>query len=149
MSSAHRLFAVLIVFILLFFGSYLFYGVLAAEFFETQVGSATGVQKTDVNMAFIALGDLIQAWVFVKLYSGYAKAYHHPFIGWQYGGLIGLLMGFGAGLIMYGTTHIFALNAYLVDGIWQIFLYGLAGFSVASFLKKMKDDSSKIAENEG
>ena len=72
-SLVSNLLAIVAGFVIIFFGNYLFYGVLAAGFFESHMGSATGVQKEEVSMAFIALGCLVQAYVLATLYSKWAN----------------------------------------------------------------------------
>ena len=107
------------------------------------MGSATGVQKEEVSMAFIALGCLVQAYVLATLYSKWANGTYTPSGGFQFGALAGLLTGLGLGFVMYGTTHLMDLTAHLVDGLWYVVLYGLAGMAMAAIMNKTQADSER------
>jgi len=136
--SVFRYLAIFVIFLIIFFGNYLFYGVLSAEFFENHVGTATNVQKEDVDMTFIALGSLIQAWILTILYTQWSKGKHQLMKGFLFGGTVGIFTGFGMGFVMYGTTNLFDLNAYLVDGIWQVVIYGIAGAAISAIMNRSK-----------
>ncbi len=136
--SAYQLLAMLASFVIIFFGNYLFYGVLSPGFFESHMGSASGVQKENVNMTFIALGCIIQAIALTTLYSKWANKKHSAIRGFSFGSLIGVLTGFGLGFVMYGTSNLLDLTAHLVDGLWYIFIYGIAGVSISLSMYKGK-----------
>ena len=136
MFSVNNLLAILAGFIVLFFGGYLFYGVLAAGFYDDHLGSATGINKEEVNLTFIALGCLIQAVVLTLLYSKWVNGKHSVSNGLQFGSSIGLIIGFGIGLIMYGTSNFLDLTAHIIDGFFNIIFYALTGLAIAFVLKK-------------
>ena len=136
MPSVSNLLSIVACFVIIFFGNYLFYGVLAAGFFESHMGSATGVQKEEVSMAFIALGCLLQAYVLATLYAKWANGTHNPSGGFRFGAIAGLLAGFGLGFVMYGTTHLLDLTGHVVDGLWYMLLFGLSGMAMAAIMKK-------------
>ncbi len=137
MNSLPHLVAIVASFVTLFFLNYLFYGVVAAEFFENHAGSATGVQKEEVDMIFIFLGTVVQAIALTLLYSKWAQGNHEISSGARFGALAGAFAGFGMTMIMYGTSNLFDLTALLVDGIWYIVLYGLCGVVIALAMKKV------------
>jgi len=142
MNSLPNLVAIVASFIILFFLNYIFYGILAAEFFENHAGSATGVQKQDVDMMFIFLGTVIQAIALTFLYGKWSQGNHNFADGFRFGALAGLFAGFGMTMIMYGTSNLFDMTALVVDGIWYIFLYGLCGAVIALSMKKVAARSS-------
>ena len=47
--------------------------------------------------------------------------------GFQFGTWIGILVGFGMGLVWYGSANIYTLNGYLIDGVWSVLFYGIVG----------------------
>lgn len=136
MFSISNLLGILAGFFILFFGGYLFYGVLAAGFFENHAGTATGVHKEQVDMIYIALGCLIQAHVMVQIFSKWADKDFSIINGLKFGTCVGLIIGFGTGLIMYGTSNFSDLTGHIADGIWNIFFYGLTGVVIAIVLNK-------------
>ena len=142
MNSLPNLVAIVASFLILFFLNYFFYGVVAAEFFENHAGSATGVQKEEVDMIFIFLGTVVQAVALTLIYAKWAAGKHDPSSGARFGALAGLFAGFGMALIMYGTSNLFDLTALLVDGIWYIFLYGICGAVIALSMKKVNAKSA-------
>jgi uncharacterized membrane protein (DUF485 family) len=136
MLSVSNLLAILAAFIILFFGGYLFYGILAAAFFESHSGTATGVHKEQVDMTFIAIGCVIQAFAMTLLYSKWANDEHSVLNGFKFGACIGLIVGFGIGLITYGTANFLDLTAHIADGIWNILFYGLTGIVIALVINR-------------
>ena len=142
MSSLPNLVAIVASFLILFFLNYLFYGVVAAEFFENHAGSATGVQKEEVDMIFIFLGTVVQAIALTFLYAKWADGKHDLSNGARFGALAGAFAGFGMTLIMYGTSNLFDLTALLADGIWYIFLYAVCGAVIALSMKMVKARST-------
>ena len=142
MNSLPNLAAIVASFVLIFFLNYVFYGVVAAEFFENHMGPAAAVMKEEVDMIFIFFGTVIQAAVLTLLYSRWAQGSHEASGGFRFGSLIGMFAGFGMMLIMFGTSHFYDVPALLVDGLWYVFLYGLCGAVIAIVMKKVKARSS-------
>jgi hypothetical protein len=142
MSSLPNLVAIVASFLILFFLNYIFYGIVAAEFFENHSGSATGVQKEEVDMIFIFLGTVVQAIALTFLYAKWANGKHDLSNGARFGALAGAFAGFGMTLIMYGTSNLFDLTALLADGIWYIFLYAVCGAVIALSMKMVKARST-------
>ena len=95
---------------------YLFYGVLFFSFFEANQGTATGVQRDDMqfvwwalilgNFAFAALLSYIfLKWANIRSFGG----------GLQAGAVVGLLVGLSWDLTLYGTSNMMTLAGALVD----------------------------------
>ena len=116
--SVFQLLASLICFLILFFGNYVFYGIISAEFFEFHSGGADQVKKEKVEMAFIALGFAAQAIVMTLLFSKWSGKKYHVIKGLIFGVLIGFFLGFGTGLVSYGTTNLLDLRG--ADGRWVL-----------------------------
>ena len=143
MNSLPNLVAIVASFVILFFLNYIFYGVVAAEFFENHRGSATGVDKQEVDMIFIFLGTAVQAIALTLLYAKWARGNHDIASGARVGALAGAFAGFGMTLIMYGTSNLFDFTALLVDGIWYIVLYAFCGSVIALSMKKVNARSAE------
>jgi len=136
MFSVSNLLAILASFIILFFGGYIYYGILAAGFYESHAGSATGVQKEQVDMTFIAIACLVEAFVMTSIYSKWTNGDYTVSSGFKFGAFVGLFVGFGIGFITYATTNLSDITGHIVDGIWNIFFYGLTGVVIALVLNK-------------
>jgi magnesium-transporting ATPase (P-type) len=142
MNSLSNLAAIVASFVLIFFLNYIFYGVVAAEFFENHHGPAAAVMKEEVDMIFIFFGTLIQAVALTLLYARWSQGIHEVANGFRFGALVGVFAGFGMMLIMFGTSHFYDLPALIVDGLWYVFLYGLCGGTIAMVSKRVKARSS-------
>jgi magnesium-transporting ATPase (P-type) len=137
MNSLPNLVAIVASFVLIFFLNYVFYGVVAAEFFENHAGSATGVQKEEVDMMFIALGTFVQALALTLLYAKWSNGVHNAVTGFRFGALAGLFAGFGMTFIMYGTSNLYDFTGLIADGAWYVLLYGICGMVIAMVMAKV------------
>jgi hypothetical protein len=89
-------------------------GVLLADFFGTNTGSATGVNREEPSLVTIALGQIPLALLLTLFISRWG---HSPSMaaGMRLGAMFGFLVELGLDLTMYGTTNIANLTATLVD----------------------------------
>jgi hypothetical protein len=121
--------------IVFFLLGYVFYGILFADFFAQNVGSATGLAKSPEEMNFIALflGNLAGAvlltvifdsWANIKTFSDGARA----------GAIIGILVALSWDLVLFGTTNAMNLAAALVDPIISAMMMAIVGGIVAALL---------------
>ena len=116
--------------IVLFLLGYLMFGIVFADFFRTNAGTATGVERMPLNLVPIGIGQLAAAaaltlilnWAGVK---GIAQ-------GATIGGVVGLLFFLGVDLTMFGTSNLNNLTATLVDPILGAILYAIAGGAIAA-----------------
>ena len=92
----------------------LLYGVLLADFFAANAGSATGVSREEPSLLIMALGQIPLALLLALFISGWGN---NPSMasGARLGAMFGLLLELGVDLTMYGTTNIANLTATLVD----------------------------------
>ncbi|MCB0528131.1 MAG: hypothetical protein KDC61_22140 [Saprospiraceae bacterium] len=105
-----------------------FYGVALSEFFASNMGSATGVQRGENDMVFWALflGNFFWALLIAIIFDRWASISTFR-SGAMSGGMICLLMALGIDLIMYGTTNISNLTATLVDPIVSAIMGAISG----------------------
>lgn len=137
MFSKANLIATVAVFLVSFFGGYLYYEVLAASFYEGHVSSAaTAVMRAENMPEFIALGVLIQAFVMSTIYSNWSSGTHSSKRGFTFGAWIGVLIGFGVWVLNYGVMDMMDTTGLLVDGIWNIVFYGIMGLVIATVYNK-------------
>ena len=92
----------------------LLYGVLLADFFAANAGSATGVNREKPDLVMIALGQIPLALLLaVLIRRGGVRP--SPASGAGLGAIFGFLLELGVDLTMYGTTNVANLTATLVD----------------------------------
>ena len=105
---------------------WVFYDSVAASFFEEH---ALSNMNTEMNPLYISIGSLIIAFAMSNLYKNQKRNYGIS-SGFTFGVWIGILFGFGLGMVMYGTNPWLDLYATLVDCFWAIVYYGITGASI-------------------
>ena len=135
MFSKQTLLATLLRGLTLFFLGWIFYGMVAGEFFS----SNTLVDIPErMDMSAIALGCFIEAFVLANLFRSWTNLESSVLEGFQFGAWIGLFLGFGTGIVSYGTFEMHTLNVHLVDTAWSIVFYGLTGLIIAWSFRLMR-----------
>lgn len=130
MATQRLLIGTLVGGIVLFFLGYLIFGILFAEFFAANAGTATGAQKMPFD--FVALGIAQLAWgAALTLILGWAgvKSIGQ---GATTAGIAGLLLFLGFDLTMYATSNLSNLTATLVDPILAAILFAVAGAAITA-----------------
>ena len=120
--------------LVLFFLGYLIFGVVFADFFAANAGTATGVPKMPFDFVSLAIGQLawgaaltiILGWANVSNVGQAARA----------SALAGLLLFFGFDLTMFATTHNSTLKATVVDPILAAVLFGVAGAAIVAVTRR-------------
>jgi len=128
MNATNRILATLAGTAVLFLLGWVLYGMLLMDFYAANVGTATNVSRSDEDMVFWALlvGNVFQAYLLVYVFGkmNLAKSFGS---GLTQGAIIGLILGLGFNLVMFGTTNIMNLTAALVDPLVFAVMMGLAG----------------------
>ena len=127
MFSKTTLFATLLGFLSLFFLGYLFYEVLAGEYFASH---HTMAMNEMMDFKYITLGTLIEAYVLSVLYGKWAAGNYEKNSGFRFGAWVGIFVGFGIGLLMYAPFKLLSLEATLVDSFWNVLFYGITGLII-------------------
>jgi hypothetical protein len=115
---------------------YLVFGILFADFFASNAGSATGVTREPFNFVALVAGQL--AWgAALTLILGWAGA---SSVGQaaKVAAMAGLLFFLGIDLTLYATTNVSNLTATLVDPILAAILFTVAGAAIAAVTKGKK-----------
>lgn len=100
---------------------------------------APGIMKEVPIHGILILGIFIVAYLFVIIYSKWARGVHNASHGFQFGALLGILYGVGVGLINYSTSNLIDLPGMLIEGVYQILQYGLGGAVTALLLNQYGD----------
>lgn len=137
MDAKKRIMATLAGFVVFFFMGFLLYGMLLMDFFMANAGSATGVYREDAEMVWwaLAVGNLLQSYLLVYIFSKWANITTFA-SGLQSGAVIGLILGLGYDLTMYGTSNISNLTATLVDPLVVAVMMGVTGGVIGLVLGK-------------
>lgn len=115
---------------------YLIWGVLFAEFFAANVGSATGVSREQRVFWAIAVGNLAFGALLTLAIMSRARS-TTIMEGIKIGAIVGFLVWLGVDFIRYGLENIFNLTGAIVDPLLESVHWGIAGAVVAAVLGKV------------
>ena len=116
---------------------FIFYGNLCTGFFESNLGSATGVIQDPPDFLYLILGELAFGALFTYIYLQWANI--KTFVtGAKGGAMIALLMGLGYNLIGYATSNVFNLTGHLTDVVINVISGAIAGGVIAWVLGKVE-----------
>ncbi|MFN3840810.1 MAG: hypothetical protein ACK4RF_08885 [Cyclobacteriaceae bacterium] len=137
MDAKKRILATLAGFVVFFLLGWLLYGMLLMDFFNGNQGTATGVMRADTEMIWwaLAVGNLMQAYLLVYIFGNWANITTFGG-GFKAGLIIGLIIGYGVDLTMYGTTNIMNLTGALVDPLVVGLMMGVSGGVIGVVLGK-------------
>jgi hypothetical protein len=115
---------------------YLAYGVVFADFFANNSGSATGVQRDPFDFVSLVAGQVVfgALLTIILIWASAASVMQGVKIAF----VTGLLFFLGIDLTMFATTHIQNLKASLVDPIIGAFLFAIAGAAIMAVTKGKK-----------
>lgn len=123
----------------LFLLGFFVYAVLLSSFFESNMGSATGVMRADDSMFMpgLFLGNVSIAALLTFVYLRWAQITTFM-TGFKGGLIIGLLMALGYNLIQFSTTNIMNITAALVDALVYALMIGITGGVIGVVLGRVK-----------
>lgn len=122
-----------------YFGGYLIWVIIATPLMEGHEGTATDVWKEVPDHAILILGCVIVAFALSTIYSKLSGEGNSLSFGATYGLWIGILIGFGEGIINLGVANFSDLTGALINGVLAIVFYGIMGALASVVYKKMSD----------
>jgi len=100
--------------VVFFLLGWLLYGILFMNFFEGQMGSASGVNKDPMDYWALIVGNI--AWgILLAVIFGRWAGIKTLATGATAGAVIGLLAGISWDFTMYGTTNLSTMTGVIVD----------------------------------
>ena len=109
---------------------YLIWGMLFADFFANNAGTATGVMREPLNLPIVFVGTLFGAVLLTFIIGTWSKA-SDAGAGAKIGALVGLLVSLNIGLIQLGATNLHTTTSALVDPILSAVHGGIVGAVIA------------------
>ena len=136
MFSKSNLLATIAGFVTLMLLGFIFYTSIAEQFFIDHTVTA-GLQKMDGDMVmpYLMIGSFLISLMMSTIYGKWSKGHYNIKGGITFGVYIGILFGFGMGLIQFSTMNIMDLQGHLGDAVWSIFYYGIAGIVISKVYK--------------
>lgn len=120
-----------------FIGGYILWGILANDILMANLGTATGVSKDSPDFIHLALGCLIQGFIFSSIYQKWSSGRHRFKSGLRFGLRMGILFGYGSGMIDFATTNTFNTNGFLINGLIYIIFFTIMGILVSLVSRKV------------
>ncbi|MFC4723290.1 hypothetical protein ACFO5O_13220 [Geojedonia litorea] len=127
MLSKTKLLAYLLTSIWAYFGGFLLWGILGETLLNDHFGSASGVMRDMPDHFHLALGCIILAVTFTAIYSKWSQGKHSISNGASFGILIGILMGFGSGMIDFSTSNLLTFSGFIINALIYIVYYIIMG----------------------
>lgn len=121
-----------------FFGGYFLWGILGESLMGGQEGSATGVMKEVPDFFHLAIGCLILALAFSTIYKRWGASGYSASNGVQFGALVGLLQGFGSGIIDFATSNIVTFQGAIINGAIYFVFFIVMGLLAGLIYSKVK-----------
>ena len=122
--------------IVLYIVGYLFWGMMFADFFESNAGSASGVNRDPQLIWSVVIGTLAYAMLLtlsIESQSGSASVVG----GAKVGAVVGMLIWITADFVFYGTTSISNLTGTVADTALEFVRGGIGGAVIAATLAKV------------
>jgi len=123
--------------IMMYLVGYLIWGMVFADFFAANGGSATGVARESNIVWAVVLGTLSLG-ALVTLAVGSQSGDATIMNGFKVGAIVGFLVWFGVDFIHYGVRNLSNLTATIVDPLLEIVRTGIGGAVIALVLGKLK-----------
>ena len=109
-----------------FLVGFVLYGLVMADFFAANAGTASGVTKEPPALWALAIGNLLHGALLTYIFGKWAGI--RTFSGGLMGGaIVGLLMGGGMDFVMYGTSNLMNMTGLITDIVVFGLMSALAG----------------------
>ncbi len=110
-----------------YLGGYLIWVIIATPLMEGHEGTATGVWKEVPDHLHLIIGCIIFAFAFSTIYSKLSGGEHSLSHGAQFGCWVGVMLGFGEGVINLGVGNFSDLTGTIIGGVLSIVFYVVMG----------------------
>lgn len=127
MFSKSNLISTLVTGLWAYLGGYLIWVIIATPLMEGHEGTATGVWKETPDHLHLIIGCIIFAFAFSAIYSKWARGSHGLSNGAQFGCWVGVMLGFGEGVINLGVGNFSDLMGTIIGGVLSIVFYVVMG----------------------
>ena len=130
--------------IVLYATGYLIFDLAFANFYRTNVGSATGVDRGGQLVWAMLVANLAYA-ALITFVIGNRMGTLSIGVGAKIGAIVGFLMWCTVDFVYYGTTNIANLTRTVVDPLLEVVHGGIGGAVIAAVLDRMAGPGHKFA----
>ena len=117
-------------------GGFLLWGIIADPLMKEHM-TLTGLMKEEIDMVFLPLGTLVQAFAFSYIYSKWGQGNYGMSTGLSFGLWMAILIGLGEKLVDYATANMMNLTGTLMNFVVYVVFFGVMGLLVGLIYKKM------------
>lgn len=139
MFSKTNLISTLVTGLWAFFGGWILWGILGDSLIAGHLIADSAIMKTAPNFGPLVIGCLIVGFTFSIIYAKWANVTNSFSHGAQFGIWLGILVGFGNGLIDYATANIIDLTGMTINGLIYIIYFLIMGVLASMVYGKAKD----------
>ena len=115
---------------------YVIWNVLAADFFASNMGSATGVMR-DTQLLWAVIIGTASYTAFIALALGAQSGELTIAGGLKVGAIVGFLVWFSVDFILFGVMNVDTLTSAIVDPILEAIRGGITGAAIAAVAAKL------------
>ncbi|MEZ4874275.1 MAG: hypothetical protein R2793_02160 [Flavobacteriaceae bacterium] len=126
MFSKSNLISTLVTAVWGYLGGWLLWGMLMDPILEEHT-SGSSLMREMPDMVHLIIGCLIVGFAFSTIYSKWANGNYSPTSGIGYGIWIGILLGFGEGLVNFAVMDMLDITGTLLNGLTYIVFYAVMG----------------------
>lgn len=111
-----------------YFGGWLIWGMLVDPILtEHTSAAASGIMREMPDMVHLIIGCLIVGFFLSSIYNKWGSTNYGPSGGFTFGIMIGVLMGFGEGMVNFAVMDMMDLTGTLINAITYAVFYGIMG----------------------
>ena len=126
--------------VVLFLIGWIFYGMLNPMASHiTPEGLATSRGESS-SMPMLIVGHLIIGLLASIIYGKWARGVHNAGHGFQFGALLGAVIGLGLGCIFIATSNYMTTTGHLIEALYYIIGYGIMGAVISMVYAKFGDE---------
>ena len=135
MFSKSNLISTLVTAVWGYLGGWVLWGMLMDPILQEH-NSATGVMKEMPDMFHLIIGCIIAGFAFSTIYSKWSNGNYSAMSGLTYGVWVGILLGFGEGLVNMAVMNMLDFTGTLLNGITYIVFYAVMGLLAGMVYQK-------------
>lgn len=125
-----------------FFGGYLLWGLIGDPFLTEHYGVANATMMEVPDFTFLLIGCLVTGFAFSTIFSKWSRGAHSISQGAEFGIWVGILLGFGGGIIDFSTMGLLDLVGTFVNGLIYVVHFTVMGILASIVYNKTSGGQS-------
>ena len=126
MFSKSNLISTLVTAVWGYLGGWVLWGMLMDPILQEH-NSATGMMKEMPDMFHLIIGCIIAGFAFSTIYGKWGSGNYSAMSGLTYGVWVGILLGFGEGLVNMAVMNMLDFTGTLLNGVTYVVFYAVMG----------------------